>query len=228
MNHFDAFVFDCDGTLASIEGIVWLAKLNNCEEEIESLTEHAMSSGGINKALYEKRLNTIRPTKQQCIDVGKAYIQHLTKDIQIVIQALQKLNKSIYIASAGILDSVVYLANYLNIPSKNVCAVPLYFKDSGDYESFDHQHLMTKSDGKATFIQSLKEKHQHICAIGDGANDLSMMTQADLFVGFGGNFYRESIKNACENYIDTKSMRPLLSLTLSSEEYTAIRSIEAN
>lgn len=218
MNQFDAFVFDCDGTLTSIEGIVWLAKLNHCEAEIESLTEHAMSSGGINNALYKQRLEKIQPTKKQCIDVGKAYIQHLTQDIEIVIQTLQKLNKSIYIASAGIYESVAYLANHLNIPATNVSAVPLYFNNTGEYENFDHQHLMTKSHGKAAFIHALKQKHQHICAIGDGANDLSMIDEADLFVGFGGNFYRESIKKACLNYIETKSIKPLLSLTLSPKE----------
>ena len=61
----DAIVFDCDGTLSAIEGVVYLAKQNGVEQKIWQITEKVMSCGGLTPQVYSERLNIIQPTKKQ-------------------------------------------------------------------------------------------------------------------------------------------------------------------
>ena len=93
-----------------------LAKMNEVGDEIEHLTEQAMSHTGLNPALYEQRLARVKPTLQQINGLGQAYFEQMTPDVLTVIQQLQKLNKNLYIISAGVNPAVTIFAELLNIP----------------------------------------------------------------------------------------------------------------
>lgn len=218
LKKIEAYIFDCDGTLSSIEGITELARLNGCEDQVGALTEMAMSQQGITPELYAQRLELVKPTMTQCQHIGDLYIQSITPDIKSVIQALQSLNKSIYIISAGIQSSVCMLANFLDINQENVFAVELHYNDQGVYHSFRQDSPLVQPKGKEKIAKQLLEQHCSLCAIGDGANDLPLQSVCTQFIGYGGAFYRPKIRSACDHYISSSSMAPLLYLSLQQDE----------
>src|SRR5437879_2015129 len=123
----DAIIFDCDGTLSSIEGIDQLAELNQASEAVKDLTATAMSRTGLTPEIYQKRLDLVLPSRQLIDALGKQYCKNLTPDTKDTIQLLQKLNKQIYIVSAGLYPAIVTLGELLQIPSQNIFAVDMQF-----------------------------------------------------------------------------------------------------
>jgi phosphoserine phosphatase len=218
----DAFVFDCDGTLSKIEGIDELARSNGVGELVEALTANAMSKLGISEELYHARLHLVQPKLEQVISVGQEYFQQRTPHISDVIQLLQRLNKHVYIVSAGLFQSVEYFGELLQVPRKNIYAVNAHFDADRKYVDFDRTSPLIKSAGKRDIITELKKRHPRIVHVGDGLNDYVVYDLVTRFIGFGGVFYRENIAQGCEYYIKATSMAPLLPLTLTNDECEAL------
>lgn len=221
-----AVIFDCDGTLSAIEGIDELAKYNDVTDIVQRLTQDAMGKSGMNLNLYKQRLDLVQPTQQQILRLGEEYIIHHVPDIEIVIPILQRLNKSIYIVSAGLLPSVNTFGKFLNIPTENIYAVNIQFDEQGRYTTFDHESPLVNRNGKRIYVNELKQKHKEIAYIGDGLNDLEVKDLASRFIGYGGIFYRENIENACEFYLKSASMGGILPLVLTSEELSELTETE--
>lgn len=219
----DAFVFDCDGTLSLIEGIEVLAEYNGVGERVRELTEYAMSEAGINSDLYRERLDLVRPTRQQTMAVAQQYFAARVPKIVDVIEALQYLNKEVYVVSAGVNPAVTLFAAMLGVDAKHVYAVDLEFSPTGDYIGYDESAPPAQKDGKRIIAQELKSRHQNLVWIGDGMNDLVVKPDIQRFVGFGGAFYRPKIAAASDFYIKCQSMTPLLSLGLTASEVNGLQ-----
>lgn len=215
----DAFVFDCDSTLSSIEGIDELAKKNGVGEAVKKLTHQAMSHTGLTTELYQQRLALVRPTRQQVLALGKNYIDHLSPNATSIIQLLQKLNKAIFIISAGLYPSLLILAEHLNIPRTHIFGVDIYFDENGSYKNFDHHSTLTTSHGKQIIVDTIKQKCPNIAYIGDGLNDLAVYESVTRFIGYGGCEYRKQIAERCEFYITKPTLAPILPLTLTYQEF---------
>jgi len=221
-----AIVFDCDGTLSTLEGIDYLAANNGVGETVQALTAEAMGKSGLNPALYQQRLNLVNPNQQQVIELGQAYYQHRVPDSHDVIKLLQRLHKSVYVISAGLLPAVNIFAELLQIPHEHIFAVQIKFDEQGQFLDFDHTSPLIHNNGKRTLVTQLKIQHPHIIYVGDGLNDLSTIGIVTRFIGFGGVFYREKIAAQSDYYIDTLSMAPLLPLVLTQEEYETLSASE--
>ncbi len=218
----DAIIFDCDGTLSTIEGIDELAEKNGKGALVRELTAEAMGKTGINPLLYQQRLQLVLPTKEQVVALGQEYIKHLTKDADVVIQLLQRLGKEIYIISAGLFPAVSIFGEALHVPAKNIFAVGIQFDSQGRFVDFEKNSPLTHSDGKRKIVTYLTEKHAQVGYIGDGLNDLAVYDLVTRFIGYGGAYYRENIEARCQYYIDIASMTPLLPLVLTQDEYTQL------
>lgn len=216
----DAILFDCDGTLSSIEGIDELAALAGpaMEKAVKDLTATAMGQSGINPDIYAQRLAFTNPCKADLEAVGKDYVNHCTPDAKEVIRILQQLGKQIYILSAGLHPAVAILAKHLNISEQNIFAVDIYFDEQGKYRDFDHASPLIRNDGKRHIAHELKQQHQQMIFVGDGMNDLAVRSLVSKFVGFGGFFYRQNIEEQSDYYIKSASMSALLPLALTEEE----------
>jgi phosphoserine phosphatase len=92
----DAIIFDCDGTLSSIEGIDELARQNGVAAPVAALTAIAMGRTGINPDLYQERLSLVKPHSEQVLALGREYYQEITPDARAVVQIFQRLEKAIY------------------------------------------------------------------------------------------------------------------------------------
>ncbi len=218
----DAIIFDCDGTLSEIEGIDELAESNHVGAAVRELTEEAMGKTGINPQLYRQRLDLVLPTQHQVQDLGRRYLEHLTQDSDQVIQLLQRLNKPIYIISAGLYPAVSIFGKSLNIPAQHIFAVDIQFDAQGKFINYEETSALTHREGKQKIVSELLKKHPHIGYVGDGLNDYAVYNLVTRFVGYGGVFYRENIKALCEYYIENPSMTALLPLILTQAEHDAL------
>jgi len=222
----DAVIFDCDGTLSTIEGINELANLYHVGHIVQRLTEDAMGKQGMSEELYEKRLFLIKPQKKDVAAIGAAYIEHRIPSIENSIEIFQRLNKTIYIISAGLKPAVIPFGQFLKIPSDHIFAVDIHFNSRGEYLDFDHHSPMIQKNGKRIIVNQLQSKHHRMAYIGDGLNDYEVYNQVTRFVGFGGAFYRESIEKNCEFYIKTCDLTPLIPLLLTQQEKLLLSSQE--
>ena len=222
----DTIIFDCDGTLSAIEGINELAKNKGIYSHIEALTHEAMSVAGLNPELYEKRLNLICPNISQVQALGKHYYLNRVPDAHDIIQILHRLNKCVYLISAGLNPAVSIFGEMLSIPHENIFAVNTKFDDQGNYLDFDRDSPLIYNQGKRQIVESLKTKHTHILHIGDGLNDYVTHDIVTRYVGYGGVYYRENMEALCEYYIHSLSLSPLLPLCLTAQEINLLHDHE--
>ena len=214
----DAIIFDCDGTLSTIEGIDFLAEQNHLGDHVKQLTAEAMGKTGINPELYQQRLDLVKPTRQQVQQLGHHYFAHKVLDSDTVIQVLTKLNKAIYIVSAGLKPAVLDFAKKLGVNENRVFAVNAEFDRNNHYCNFDHHSPLVHNDGKRVIVEQIKKQHTQLAYIGDGLNDLIVRSHVTRFIGYGGAYFRENIAAACEFYITSARLAPLLPLCLTESE----------
>lgn len=222
----DAIIFDCDGTLSRIEGIDELARKNGVFEKVAALTAEAMGKTGINPTLYKERLDLVKPTREQVISVGMEYFSHRVPDLEATLFLLKRLNKSIYIISAGLTPSVAIFGQLLQIPASNIFAVDIQFDDQGHFLDFNHKSPLVIREGKRLIIAQIKTQHERLAFVGDGLNDCVAADLVTRFVGYGGTFYRENIAALCNYYIKTASMASLLPLVLTETEHKSLQEAE--
>lgn len=215
----DAIVFDCDGTLSAIEGIVELAKINGQGETVEALTATAMGVSGLNAGLYAKRLHLTQPTYEQVIQLGQDYILQLTPDTLDTFAQFTRLNKPIFIVSAGLKLAVDILGAHLDIPKEHIYAVDIHFDQHGRYLNFDESNPLCNNDGKRHVIQQLQKHYPRIALIGDGKNDLACKDMIERFIGFGGHYRHALVEVEAEYYTDKCSLLTVLPYCLTAEEY---------
>ncbi|PNT88479.1 phosphoserine phosphatase [Coxiella burnetii] len=222
----DAVIFDCDGTLSQIEGIDHLAEINNVDSEVRLLTETAMNLTGITADIYRKRLDLVNPTKDQVDQLDEQYYANLTPDAAEIISILHNLNKTVYVISAGIQAAVEAFAKRLGIPTSHVFAVAVYFDGKGRYLNYEHQSPLTYQLGKRKVIEALRLNHHRFVYVGDGMNDIEAVNLAERFIGYGGAYYRSHLAEMCDYYIKSRTLAPMLPLSLTLEEFERLSQVE--
>jgi phosphoserine phosphatase len=224
----DAIVFDCDGTLTAVEGIDELAKSNGVLATVKTLTETAMAKTGLNPDIYQQRLQLVKPSMQQVINLGNDYFNRRIPDARFLIQLLKRLNKDIFLISAGLNPAVSLFGEKMEIKRENIYAVNANFDAEGHYIDFDHGSPLIYNHGKREIIEKLKSQYKNIILVGDGLNDYSAQDLVSRFIGYGGVFYRTEIANLCHYYIYTLSLASILPLILTKVELKALVPAEKN
>lgn len=213
-----AVVFDCDGTLSALEGVDELARNNGVCEKVAAMTATAMGVSGLTPEIYQARLDLIYPRREQVIALGHHYFKHQVPDAERVINILHRMNKSIYVVSAGLYPAVAIFGELLQIPKKNIFAVDVHFDPQGNYLDYDRASPLVHNHGKRTIVEQIKTRHQTIVHIGDGLNDYATHDLVTRFIGYGGVYPRKNLADCCEYYISSTSLSPLLLLTLTQAE----------
>ncbi len=219
---FQVVSFDCDATLSHLEGINVLATQNGVGSEVAALTQKAMRETGLCPSLYRERLELVRPSSQQMLELGGLYFDERTPNACLVIALLQSLGKRVYVLSAGLLPSVKVFSEKLQVPSGHVYAVDCFFNEDGSYNDYEQASLLTKMDGKLTLLRELCDPEERIAHVGDGMNDVAVAGKIESFVGFGGGKCHDKIKQYSDQYIINNSLAPLLPLVLTAEEVLAL------
>lgn len=121
---YGTLVFDCDSTLSAIEGIDELAGPRKAE--IAALTERAMAGEVPLEAVYGRRLELLRPTREQVAALGQQYVAAALPHALELVRALKALRKRVCILSGGLRQAVFALADHLQIDSGDVFAVDIF------------------------------------------------------------------------------------------------------
>ncbi|XP_076245724.1 phosphoserine phosphatase [Calliopsis andreniformis] len=192
----DAVTFDVDSTVIREEGIDELAKFCGKGDEVTALTKQAMQGCVTFQQSLTERLNIINPSITQVKQLLLLHPSNLSSGIEALIKALHSRQKKVFLISGGFRCLIEPVAISLDIPLENVFSNRLKFYFTGEYAGFDEKQLTAKSGGKAKVIQHLKKEKgfETIVHVGDGATDLETISVAELFIGYGGNIVRDSVK----------------------------------
>ncbi len=232
-------IFDCDSTLAAIEGIDELAHIAEHEGQeserlafnIASLTKKAMEGDLPLETVYRQRLTAVNPTHAQVRRLASLYREKVIPDARQTIEALQEQDVQVFIVSGGLIEPVREFGLWLGVPLQNIYAVDVeYDQLAGQWWRYweqpegqnpDANHLAVESNpltgarGKNRVIAHLRAMHSgRAMMIGDGLSDVEARHEVDLFIGFGGVVFRPRVLHESPVYIHTPFMSPVLPLAL--------------
>lgn len=205
---FGLVFFDVDSTLVTIEGIDVLAGGNR---EIARLTEAAMNGEIPLDRVYGRRLEMIKPTREEVDALGRKYEQSLVDGASETIASLHAKGAQVQLVTAGIAQAIKPLAARLQIPSSSVHAVELRFAPDGTYAGFDERSPLTRPGGKKIVVRDVRSGTRGRAAfVGDGVSDLETKPVVDLFIGFGGVQVRSRVQQEADVYVVERDLRALL------------------
>jgi len=220
---FQTIVFDCDSTLAAIEGIDALCSPEQ-RESVAALTDRAMQGELPLEAVFGQRLELVRPSRADLERVTQAYIESALLNAKQSIALLKRAEKRLVIVSGGLLPAVEGFARWLGIDE--VRAVPIQFDAEGRYAGFGNSHPLANAGGKIEVVRQLREgagSREAMVLIGDGATDLEAAGEVQRFIAFGGVVRRENVFAAASIQHSSPNFAQLLPLLLSPAEIEAAR-----
>lgn len=213
MSEYAAVVLDMDSTIASVEGIDWLAK--RCEPavagEVTSLTARAMDGELALDEIYGERLALIRPSEPDVAELALLYERSLAPGASAVIARLRAEGVTLVIVSGGILQALLPVARVLGFADAEVHAVRLDFDSRGEYAGFDCASPLITQHGKADVVRALSLPRP-LLAVGDGSTDAALLPVVDSFAAFTGFVRREPVVAVADN--EVRSFNELLQLVL--------------
>ncbi|MBA3850345.1 MAG: haloacid dehalogenase [Opitutus sp.] len=195
-------ILDCDSTLSAIEGIDELARLRGpeCFREIEHMTREAMEGRIPLESVFGRRLEIIQPRLEEARRVGALYLREVEPTARETIAAAKAAGWAPVIVSGGFLQAIRPLADFLGIA--RIEAVELRFDAAGRYAGYT-PHPATRKGGKPEVARRLRAelKPARIVAVGDGASDLELRDEVDLFVGFGRYAERPAVQAGAHRFV---------------------------
>lgn len=191
--------FDLDSTLATIEGLDYLAESKGKGKEVSYLTNLAMNGEVKMEDIFGKKIDILSPSLTELKKLGEIYKKSLVENAKEVIFQLRDMGWGIGIVTGSFLPAVTPVAEYLSIPQQLVFTNEINFNENGEYQDFNRQHALARSGGKAEIVKQFHDVQ--MIFVGDSATDLDTKPFVHLFIGFGGVIERKKVKQEAENYI---------------------------
>lgn len=191
-------VVDVDSTLCAIEGIDWLAARRDdaLRDRVARTTERAMRGEIAVEDVYAERLNAVRPSYEEIVELGRAYVDRIEPGAAESLAKLTNAGIRVVLVTGGMREAILPLAEALGLPESAVNAVSLYFGDSGEYGGFDDQSPLTRNGGKVEVVRSLGLEGPTL-GVGDGITDLELRTAdppaVDAFAAYTGVVARDAV-----------------------------------
>jgi phosphoserine phosphatase len=189
-------VFDMDSTLIKIEVIDELAKARGVGDEVVKITESAMRGELVFDQSFTKRLSLLEGLEESKVrSIGDSL--PLTDGAERLISTLKKLGYKTAIVSGGF----SYFGNIL----KQKLGIDYVFANEleivNGVVTGKVQGTIVDGKRKAELLKEIAEKEQisleQVIAVGDGANDLPMISLAGLGIAFNAKpIVRQTAKQA--------------------------------
>ncbi len=222
---YGTLVFDCDSTLASIEGIDELARsvldvAPKTAHEIAALTERAMNGELDLDRVYARRLELLSPDRAALERLGKLYIEAVLPHAVELVSALCALDKRVAILSGGLRQALLPLARHLGVSEEDTFGVELFFDRQGRYAGFDTENPLARGGGKLLLLRELGrgERRGGLALVGDGFSDLEAAVAARRFVAFAGVVSRERVVKAARAVCREPDLAALVPWLLAPDE----------
>jgi phosphoserine phosphatase len=201
-------VFDMDSTLIDAEVIDELALEAGVGEQVAEITERAMRGELDFSQSFAERLALLKGLDESVLEKVAARL-NLTEGAEHLIKSLKVLGYRTAILSGGFTYFARHLQNKLGMDY--VYANELEIKDGKVTGEVSGQ--IVDGQRKAELLQEIARKErisrEQIIAVGDGANDLPMLSQAGLGVAFRA---KPLVKESARHSISTLGLDAILYL----------------
>jgi phosphoserine phosphatase len=210
---YASVIFDCDSTLAAIEGIDELA--GEQRDAVAQLTDAAMRGELALEEVYGRRLDLIRPSRAAVDRLSARYVDAIVPDARETVAALHAGGVAVYIVSGGLLGPVLAVARALDIAPARVAAVEAHFDEQGRYAGFDTASPLARQGGKRAIIEQWNPPvGRPSLLVGDGATDLEARPAVDTFAAYAGVAARPAVVAAADVVLFARSLAPVAVLAL--------------
>lgn len=182
-NNTGVLLMDMDMTSVQIEGIDMIAKELGVFDEVAKITHEAMSGNLEFKDSLRLRVSKLKGGNASCIDRVKA-IMHETNGLDTLINKIRDLNWKVGIASGGftVLIKVLEDKYKLDLVRANQLEIVDGHLTGKVLDPIVDNHA--KRDALFEFMNKYQVNKNETIVIGDGANDLLMINEANIGVAY--------------------------------------------
>jgi len=217
-------VFDMDSTLIEAEVIDELAKEAGVGEQVAAITEQAMRGELDFSASFRRRVGLLKGLPEPVLQRVAERLQ-LTEGAEKLVRNLSVLGYKTAILSGGF----TFFADYL----QQRLGIDYVYANRLDIQQGQVTGVVTGPiiDGarKAELLQEIAEREgiqlQQVIAVGDGANDLPMLSAAGLGIAFRAKLV---VKESAEHAISNLGLDSILYLLGLRDSDTSILPAEAS
>lgn len=190
-------VFDFDATLVLEEGLDVLAahSSNQSVEAFRSITEHAMSGKISFEESFVERIKRLKGLEKREVLLAAENL-HINEGVEDTVKLLLSRGVELAIISGGIEPLVRPIANKLGI--SRVFCNSVTFKKERLSDQVEHP-IITGESKREIFTRLATRspfRYGSSVAVGDGANDVEMLSAADLGIAFKASDYLIERSNA--------------------------------
>ncbi len=176
-------VMDMDSTAIQIECIDEIAKLAGVGDEVAAVTERAMQGELDFEQSLRQRVGKLANADAAILDTVRDVLPFMP-DLEVMVATLQQFGWKTAIASGGFTYFSDYLKETLNLDYAQSNQLDI---QDGKLTGKVNGDIVT-AQVKADILQALAEQYDielhNTIAIGDGANDLTMMRSAGLGIAY--------------------------------------------
>ena len=192
-------VFDMDSTLIDAEVIDELAKAAGVGEQVAAITERAMRGELDFKASFRERVALLKGLPESTLEQIAARLQ-LNEGAETLISQLRRHGYKTAIVSGGFNYFAEKLQQQLGIDYVFANALPI----NNGIITGEVQEPIVDGQRKADLLRELAKREgislEQTIAVGDGANDLPMLSIAGLGVAFRAKpLVKQSAKQSISN-----------------------------
>ncbi|WP_430333390.1 phosphoserine phosphatase SerB [Rhodococcus sp. ACT016] len=199
-------VFDVDSTLVQGEVIEMLAARAGVEDEVRAVTEAAMRGEIDFTESLNQRVATLAGLDASVIDDVAADLQ-LTPGARTTIRTLRRLGYHCGVVSGGFRQVIEGLAHELELDFVQANTLEIVDGKLTGRVVGDVVDRAAKATALRKFAAEVGVPMEQTVAVGDGANDIDMLTAAGLGVAFNA-------KPALREVADTALSHPFLDAVL--------------
>jgi phosphoserine phosphatase len=198
------FLFDVDSTLINQEVIDLLAAHAGVEPKVREITDRAMAGEIDFQESLKERVALLKGLPANILDQVRSEIT-LTSGARELIAELQSSNDVVAVVSGGFTRVIEPLMNELNI--EHYLANELEIIEDQLTGKVVGQIVDRKA--KADFLERLRLNldSSRTIATGDGANDIDMVSQADLGIAFCA---KPALQAVAQVVIEKRDLREIL------------------
>lgn len=202
------FVFDMDSTLIYQEVIELIAAYANIEDKVAEITERAMNGElDFNESLRERVLLLKGIDATTLWDELKEKIE-ITRGARDLCKALKSLGVVMAVCSGGFIPLASYIKEQLGLDYAYANTLSVDENNMLDGTTIGY---VVNGEKKAELLQDIAEKHSldvsQAVAVGDGANDLKMMSVAGWGIAWNA---KPKVQKEAPCCLNTKSLRDIL------------------